>query len=275
MAGFFGFFDYTKPGKGVEKEEFKPNLKTFFRVFFERFWKLIQLNVIYFIFSLPLIAVIFAFVPTGQDEDKLIGIYKVCVGGLLYLSIIGLAPVITGFTYVLRNFTSDRHAWVLSDFFEHIKKNFKQAMLVFLIDLAVSLIIPFVYNFYSAVITAPAEVANPLLQNASFIARTIIVLFASIYFIMHFYIYNIMITFNLTVKQILKNSLIFALAHLPRNIGVLALAALIAMLTFGYNIEIGILLSFLITPALIGYTVNFIIQPVIKKHMIKTQDDSA
>jgi uncharacterized membrane protein YesL len=84
-----------------------------------------------------------------------------------------------------------------------------------------------------------------------------------------------MITFNLTVKQILKNSLIFALAHLPRNIGVLALAALIAMLTFGYNIEIGILLSFLITPALISYTVNFIIQPVIKKHMIKTQDDSA
>ena len=75
-----------------------------------------------------------------------------------------------------------------------------------------------------------------------------------------------MITFNLTVKQILKNSLIFALAHLPRNIGVLALAALIAMLTFGYNIEIGILLSFLITPALISYTVNFIIQPVIKTY---------
>ena len=272
MAGFFGFFDYTKPGKGVEKEEFKPNLKTFFRVFFERFWKLIQLNVIYFIFSLPLIAVIFAFVPTGQDEDKLIGIYKVCVGGLLYLSIIGLAPVITGFTYVLRNFTSDRHAWVLSDFFEHIKKNFKQAMLVFLID---SCVLSYLSLTFTARLTAPAEVANPLLQNASFIARTIIVLFASIYFIMHFYIYNIMITFNLTVKQILKNSLIFALAHLPRNIGVLALAALIAMLTFGYNIEIGILLSFLITPALISYTVNFIIQPVIKKHMIKTQDDSA
>jgi hypothetical protein len=41
-------------------------------------------------------------------------------------------------------------------------------MLVFLIDLAVSLIIPFVYNFYSAVITAPADVANPLFKNAIF-----------------------------------------------------------------------------------------------------------
>lgn len=266
MAGFFGFFDYTKPGKGVEKVDFVPGFKTFFSIFFERFWKLIQLNLIYVICSIPLIAVLFAFVPVG--EDITVQLYKVCVVGLLYLSVVGLAPIITGLTYVLRNYTDDRHAWVFSDFFEHIKKNFKQAGVLFLIDSVIAFTIPFIFTFYSSIASSGDEISN-ILKNLSVIAKTLIAMFTVIYFMMHFYIYQIMVTFDMKLKQILKNSLIFALSHLPRNIGVLALIIIIAALTFGYSTIIGVLLSIVIVPAIIGYTVNFIIQPVIKKHMIK------
>ncbi len=267
MAGFFGFFDYTKPGRGVEKEEFTPNLKTFFRILSTRFWKLVQLNLLYVICSLPLIAVIFAFVPIGGGAENTVAMFKVCVFGLLYLSVVGLAPVTAGFTYVLRNFTDDRHAWVLSDFFEHIKKNFKQASLLFLIDLAFSFVIPIIFNFYTGLASAETQ-APEFYKNLAVIAKTIIALFTGIYFIMHFYIYQIMITFNLKLRQILRNSLIFALSQLPRNIAVLALIGIVAVLTFGYYTVVGVLVSLLIVPSLVGYIINFITQPVVKRHMI-------
>jgi uncharacterized membrane protein YesL len=274
LAGLFGFFDYTKPGKGVEKEEFKPNLSTFFRVLSTRFWKLLQLNLIYIIFSLPLIAVIFAFVPIGHGEVDIIALFKVCIFGLLYLSVVGLAPVTTGFTYVLRNFSGNRHSWVFSDFFEHIKKNFKQALLLLVIDVVISLIVPFIYSFYTNITNMGAEV-SAFYKNISFMARTFVVMFSFIYFIMHFYIYQIMVTFDMKLKQILKNSLIFALSHLMRNIGVFIIIFAIAVLSFGYNTIIGVLLSILITPSLIGLIINFTTQPVVRKHMmIQTADDN-
>ncbi|MCK9479394.1 MAG: DUF624 domain-containing protein [Firmicutes bacterium] len=269
MAGFFGFFDYTKPGKGVEKVDFAPGFKTFFQILFERFWKLISLNLLHVFCSIPLIAVLLAFVPVG--DDSLMQLYKVCVIGLLYLSVVGVAPFITGFTYVLRNYTDDRHAWVFSDFFEHIRKNFKQAGLLFLIDSAIAIIIPFIFSFYTN-IASPAVEASEFIKNISIVARTFVAMFAAVYFMMHFYIYQIMITFDMKLRQIIKNSLIFTLSHLPRNIGVLALIVVIAGLSFGYSIMVGILLGIIIVPTIIGYTVSFIVQPVIKKHMIKQEE---
>lgn len=274
MAGFFGFFDYTKPGKGVEKEDFKPSFSTFFSIFFERFWKLIQLNMIYFICSIPLLLVVIIFIPTESlnAEEHLLSLFKLSVGSLLYLSVVGIAPIITGFTYVLRNYSRDQHAWLLSDFFEHIKKNFKQASLLMLIDLFMVIMVPFIYTFYSSLINT--EDVSSLYRNVAFFARTLIILASAIYFIMHFYIYQIMITFDMKLKQILKNSFIFTLAHMPRNIGILALITIVATLTFGFTTEIGILISFILSVSLIGYIVNFIVQPVISKHMIKPQEEN-
>lgn len=277
MGGFFGFFDYSKPGKGVEKEDFKPNFSTFFRIFFERFWKLIQLNLIYILCSLPLIAAMFLYFPvnTQNQDQQVIKLFGFCVGSLLYLSVVGLAPIITGFTFVLRNYSKDQHSWVFSDFFEHIKKNFKQAMVVLLIDVVFSMVIPFLYSFYTNIINSSAagEGISPLYGNLSLIARTFIIIFTAVYFIMHFYIYEIMVTFDMKLKQIYKNSLIFALAHLPRNIGVLILITAVAVLTFGFTTIVGVLISVLISVSFIGYIVNFIVQPVIAKHMIKAEEE--
>lgn len=275
MAGFFGFFDYTKPGKGVEKEEFKPNISSFFRIFFGRFWKLLQLNTIYFICSIPMFAVMLLYLPVESlgSEDNIIPMYQLMVSFLLYFAVVGIAPITTGFTYVLRNFSSDRHSWIFSDFFEHIKKNYKQAFGVLALDILAVLVIPTAYSFYTQIIASGAE-ASDMMRNVAFFARTFIVIFGGLYFIMHFYIYQIMVTFDMKLKQILKNSLIFSLAHLPRNLGILLLITIIAGLTFGMSTFIGILLSFLISASLIGYIVNFIVHPVIAKHMIKPEDDS-
>ena len=194
MAGFFGFFDYTKPGKGVEKEEFKPNFSTFFRIFFGRFWKLLQLNMLYFICSIPLFAAMLLYLPidTMGSEEGIIPMYKTMVFFLLYFAVVGIAPIATGFTYVLRNFTSDRHSWVFSDFFEQIRKNYKQAFGVLLIDILAVLVIPVAYNFYTQIISSGSETAQAM-SGLAFFARTLIVMIGGMYFIMHFYIYQIMV----------------------------------------------------------------------------------
>lgn len=270
MAGFFGFFDYSKPGRGVEKEEFKPNISTFFRILTTRLWKLIQLNMLYFICSLPLIAVYLLFLPLGgqEDGDNTLNLFRFCFISLMLLSVVGIPPFITGFVYVLRNFSSDRHSWVMSDFFEQIKKNFKQASLLLLIDAAVAIVFPTVYHFYTGVISSGGA---SLVGNIAFIARTFVTVVVVVYFIMHFYIYQIMVTFDLKLKQILKNAFIFTFVSVFRNIGILILISAISFITFGFSFELGILISFLVSPSLIGYIISFTTQPVISRYMVPAE----
>lgn len=96
MAGFFGLFNYEKEGPGISKNA--PKKKTFivfFETFFRNFWKFIPINLIFTVF--------FVLFP---------------VSGLGFV----------GLTHVTRNIARDKHSFGLSDFFETIKKNWKQAL---------------------------------------------------------------------------------------------------------------------------------------------------
>lgn len=59
MGGIFGFFDYNKPGKGVEKNApQKPRWMLFFELYGRKFWKLIQLNLLFLLFCLPVLTIV-------------------------------------------------------------------------------------------------------------------------------------------------------------------------------------------------------------------------
>ena len=58
----------------------------------------------------------------------------------------GLANV--GITNVTRNIARDKHSFMLSDFFETIKKNWKQATIVTVINTIVYLLVFFALRFY-------------------------------------------------------------------------------------------------------------------------------
>ena len=94
MAGFFGLFDYQKEGPGIDKNA--PPKKTFvvfFETFFRNFWTFITINLIHCIISVTFI-------------------------------FNGLACI--GLTNVTRNIARDKHSFGLSDYFETIKKNWRQ-----------------------------------------------------------------------------------------------------------------------------------------------------
>ena len=174
MAGFFGLFDYSKPGPGVPKNA--PKKKPFI-VFFEilgrKFWKLIIANFLFLLFALPVVTIGLAF---------------------------------SGLSYITRNFAREKHAFIASDFVDTVRKNWKQGLVVGIINLLVQVILLFdIYFFYSSTGTF------------AIILLALILAVWLIFSFMKYYIYFQLITFKLNIKQIYKNSLIFAFAGLGRN----------------------------------------------------------
>ena len=117
----------TKPGKGIEKDApEKRRFFLFFELFFGKFFKLVTVNVIYFITLLPLIiglsyTVIFnPLIEAPADLLKYNPIFIVpsLTGGILLLVALFITgPATAGFTYVIRNMQRREHTWVFSDFF--------------------------------------------------------------------------------------------------------------------------------------------------------------
>ena len=116
MAGFFGLFDYSKPGPGVKKNgPKKKGFVVFFEIYFRKFWKLILANLLFVLVSLPLVTV-------------------------------GLGNA--GLTYITRNFAREKHAFIAGDFFDTIKKNWKQALPVGIINLILTAVVVFDVLFF-------------------------------------------------------------------------------------------------------------------------------
>lgn len=237
MAGFFGLFNYEKEGPGIEKNA--PKKKTFlvfFETFFRNFWKFISINIVYNLISIPVITNGFA-----------------CVG----------------ITNVTRNIARDKHSFGLSDFFETIKKNWKQALGAGIINTLVVFVLVFdIWFFYN--------------QNSESMLFTVLLgitfglclLFA----MMNFYIWTLMITFDFSLKQIYLNSFKFVVINLKNNffcmlslIAVYALYVGVAVLFFKdllYVLMIEALVYILTYPAFKFLLIQFFVFPSIKKHII-------
>lgn len=299
MAGFLGFGDFTKEGKGVEKDApQKRSIFLFFELFFRKFFKLIGLNLLYFISSIPTIIVVFLLsgfvssVVVNHFSPEMAGIFNVGIEAAssnveflklgVYLDIIirilvtvlftvlwGMGPVSCGFTYVLRNYARQEHAWLISDFFSNIKKNFKQSIVVWLVDIVVFFVLCNAYVFYGS--------------QSGFLAvmKYFILTVGIVYTMMHFYLYQLMITFELPLKQLYRNSFILALGKLPRNILILAALFLVMLALpygsiyssyFGVMILIFVVLLLLILFSFSGFLVNFFVYPVIKNEMLSKVD---
>ncbi|MFZ5966470.1 MAG: DUF624 domain-containing protein [Bacillota bacterium] len=276
MAGFFSFFDYTKPGPGIpENAPPKPRIVIFFNIFLCKFWHLVKLNMLFLLFNLPAVIVMPLvaqfFLPMLNKGTVMTGnsIYELmfyfAAGAILVcIPVVTAGPAQAGFTYVLRNFSREEHAFLWGDFKEHAVKNVGQSSLICLIDLVVVLIIGIDISFYMRI----SE--KNMLQTA---ATFFVIIFFIIYVMMHMYIYPMLITFRLSVKQIYKNAFIFSIIRFFPNLGILALCSVLALLPLLLLPAVGILMFLFITMSLIGLLTNFYVYPVLKKHMLDKLPD--
>jgi hypothetical protein len=143
MAGFFGLFDYTKPGKGVDPDE--PQKHPFFH-FWELYWrkfsKFIVLNMIYFLILSPIILYLYtsfySMVVTALNIDasevatilfQIMMSVAVSIPNWLAYALLALSVLPKGrhggLTYMLRNYAREELRGCPT-FFARAKANFKQ-----------------------------------------------------------------------------------------------------------------------------------------------------
>ena len=237
MAGFFGFFNYDKVGPGISKNApKKKGYIVFFETFFRNFWKFIPINIVFSIMSV--------------------------LGVTLGISSVGL-------TNVTRNIARDKHSFGLSDYFETIGKNWKQALAAGVINLLVYVVLFFdIYFFFTA------EGGDLLLTLGLGVAITMLLIFM----MMDFYIWTLMITFKFSLKQLYSNSFKFVIINFKNNILcgliillVYAIYIAIALISGGYIIVVisfELLIYLMTFPAFRALLVQFFTFPSIKKVII-------
>lgn len=225
--------NYNKPGAGVRKDApQKKEFVRFFEIYVRKFWNLMVANLLYVLVSIPVL--------TG-----------------------GLADA--GLTRITRSFSREKFAFIRQDFFETIRKNWKQALPMGIANLIISLVLVFdIYFFYTT-----GEGAMGVIMLA------LILMVAIIFVFMRYYIPLLTITFKLSWKQIYKNAFLLALAGLKRNVVislvllvVYALAGALIWVNLAVGLTVSLLMYFTVFPAFRSFLIQFCIFPVVKKHII-------
>lgn len=254
----FDFFN-MKEGKGVEKREYTPRFALFWELLVRKVWLMVKANVVYLLTSiLALIFIWFGYAAIAQGELATLKGATFLTASTIYLSVIGMGFIIPGLTFLTRYFARQRHVWVFSDFFEQIFTNFKKGFVLFVVDSLLIYLASVAFALYGELAINNTVMLIPL----GFLAICLL-----IYFMMHFYMYPIMVTFDLDMKYILKDSLLLTLAHLPWNLLIVILLTVISFAIYVVNISIGLLFFGIIGVALMNFTVNFMVDPIIDKHL--------
>ena len=285
MAGFFGLFDYNKPGPGVPKDAPpKSPFIVFFEILQRKFWNLVKVNMMFLIFNLPALILgmlamlmffpnIFPDAMTNPDallSDTMIKFILLSI--IICIPMITVGPAQAGFTYIMRNYSREEHAFLWSDFKDTAIKNMKQSLSVGTINFIVTFLLLFSIRAYSEMIKIGQI---PVMIGT--IGYAIMILMLVLFACMNLYIYPILITFELSLKQIYKNAFIFAIIKFLPNIGILLLSAFIIFLSFGmiipFNPIIGFIPFLFITVSLIGFLTNFYVYPKLKKYIISRLEE--
>lgn len=300
--GRLRLLDPMRDGRGVEKgEDTTPGLKYFFKLLRRKFWKLVSVNLLILVQYLVPIACVFVYLSGPKAPSQYFPLYPTLlgaqtaaptptgttlfslfsklgeidaynsyiwwvIGGLLLFHVITYGWQKVGTTYILRNLVKGDGVFILSDFAYAIRRNLKQGFFLGLLDCLVmfALGFDFVY-FYNA---APTGLTN-------FMYIMIVALFI-IWCIMRFYIYTMLVTFDMSIRKILKNALIFTALGVKRNLmallGILVLLVLCVALVIvcgAINIAAGAIVAvFLFAPAVIAFMYNYAAWPVIQRYMI-------
>lgn len=295
---FFKFFN--REGKGVKKgEDLRPTFKNFFKFFYRKFSQLLSLNLLMLLQALPIVIAVLAYLFIHRTPSQTSALFAPLYGAslidpspasslILALDalplgipifqpaaywIIGACIIVllltlgwqsAGSFYVLRGLVRGDAVFVFSDYFYAIKRNFKQAFLFGLFDSFLIITLVFDLLYYSGTV-------GTFWLDLMFWALTAL---AFLYIVMRPYIYMMLITFDMKLRKMLKNALIFSVLGIKRNLmallGVVLLVGIHALLIvlFMPRVIITVIVPVLYLMAAIGFITAYAVYPVIDRYMI-------
>ena len=268
----FGFSN--KPGHGISKEQAAK--RNYFDIYGRHFGHITGANLLYaltnIIFFIAAVVLFKAYF-IGSNGDNLVKIAAAFLRGEdIYISFVPfipfmfIGPFTAGYTYLIRNYSKQEPCFLVSDFFEHSKRNWKQALAVSAVSTVVAFLLIRAFVFYHAFFAQ-----NGLPLGVLYVLAALVF---ALYIIVMFYIYPIMVTFKMNLKVIIKNAWTFAVLKLPQNLIILAflLAVNIAIFVVMFlylpiSIYVFILIFFL--TGFTSFTANYYIWHVMDKYIVQ------
>ena len=296
------FFDFHRGNRPDAKEEdTKPTLKRYFKLLGRRFWQLISLNLMMLPMIVPIIFLAFLYMGFEQtpventvvfsqvyganliDQSPATGVLLDLYGAQLMIPaystltyvLMGICIVFllvtfgwqnVGATYILRSMVRGEPVFLFSDYFYAIKRNLKQGFFMGLIDCIILLLLGFDIMY----------LWNVTGGFNDFMFYGVIAI-AILYFFMRFYLYLMLVTFDLSIRKLFKNALIFTTLGVKRNLmAILGLAVITGLAAalfplFGatpLGIAIPLILPMLYYMAVCSFTTAYAAYPVIDRYMI-------
>ena len=180
-------------------------------------------------------------------------------------------PFTAGLSYITRNWARDEHAFIWSDFKDAVRDNWKQGLVLSVIT---SLIPALVYIGWKVYGRMAGQ--NPIM----FVPQILVVLVAVIWSISITYMHPLAVTYELKMKDLIRNGILLGIARLPMSVGIRLLhcvpaavcGVLIAfwnpmagmMILFGYYFLIGFALSRFVTASYTNAVFDRFINPRIE-----------
>lgn len=298
--GSIFFRSYASDGPGVRENDViridEYNVKNLFKLYFRRFRKLVNVNWLYIFGNFPILFLLLAIsgnfshiapAPTSQyfpvvygamtasgstpSIAALLGIHGVggtvtayttvdyILFGISALFVITFGLVNCGCTNILKNVVKGEQLFIWDDFIGAIKQNWKQGIALGIFDLVVLALCGYSIVSYWANYTAYYVLFYCSIAMTAF------------YLFMRYYMYTMLVTFDISFFKIIKNSFIFAVLSLGKNllalIGAIAFTGVMLAL-FMLFMPLGIIIFLMFYVSTVSYITMYASYPKIKALMI-------
>ena len=226
---------HNRPGPGVDKNApQKKSFVVFFEILGRKFWKLCIANLLYLVAFLPILTR-------------------------------GLADA--GLANITRSYAREKHAFIGSDFLETIKKNWKQALPVGIINNLLTVVIVFAVSMYYQ----PAANGNTMAFIGLALTMSVYVIFT----VMKYYVPFLLITFKYNLRQLYRNALLFVGVGWKPNLVVslvlllcYGLMGLLLLLPNSLGIAFIFIIYLFVFPAFRSFLIQFAIFPTVRRVVI-------
>ncbi len=219
--------DYTK--EAIEKES---KLKQFFDILGVKYGQLIKLNLLLLVFMLPSIFwTWWNFVVQANLSGAERYFYRIIYSAGMIPCLLILAAPLAGITYIIKNFTQDKHVWMWKDFVAHTKSNAKQAVLYMLVYSILLFIGQIILYGYTVLMVQ---------STITIIMRVMFIVIYLLFIVSAMYAYPMIVTYELKLKHVFRNSFLLTIGSLHTTF----LAPVLSLVPFALLIGLSVIWNY-------------------------------
>lgn len=261
----FGKYDSAGPGIAKETTQKKPFFR-FWELLGRKFFRLIEVNMLMCLSLIPLLLAGASIVYLAQDHTSL----SLALAGVMLVVFAAIfGPSLAAVTKILRYFVLEKPCFLFDTYVKTFRSSFKQALPLGLIDLIVGA------SAASGLYVYPRIIEELRIDGGGqgfYYVMLVLTLSISIaVLMMSFYGYLMIVSTELSFKNMLKNSLALSIIALKKNLITLLLSAVImgvfGLLTLYYPLVM-IFVWLFVPTAFVGFLIVFNCYPVIQQYVI-------